>query len=67
MQCVANHLRQCAFAPIVRELRLNADPDREAEHNVEFAEMMNAFYEEGDHFGDYDGSLTSVSSNSMCF
>lgn len=34
MHCEARHLRNCALAPILRDLRGNAAPNREAEHNV---------------------------------
>lgn len=60
MQCTRTHLRTCALAPIVRDLRACAEPDREAEHADDFRATMDAFYDAGDHFGDYDGSLTSV-------
>lgn len=67
MHCEARHLRNCALAPILRDLRGNAAPDREAEHNDDFRATMDAFYDAGDHFGDYDGPLTSVANNSVCF
>ncbi len=66
MSC-QKHLRQCALAHMVRDLRANADPDREAEHAADFTDMMEAFYANGDHFGDYDGPLTSVATNSVAF
>lgn len=66
MPCTT-HLRHCAFAPLLRDLRASADPDREAEHASDFRDTMDAFYDDGDHFGDYDGPLTSVSTNSVCF
>lgn len=66
MPCTT-HLRKCAFASLVKEVRANANPDHEAEHLADFIEQMDAFYDAGDHFGDYDGPLTSVDTNSVCF
>jgi len=67
MHCETRHLRTCSLAPILRDLRANANPDAEAEHTREFRDTMDAFYDNGDHFGDYDGPLTSVATNSVCF
>lgn len=61
------HIKDCALREMIAELDHYADDDREALTEEAWETMMLEAVDLGDEFYDYDGSLTSVAVNSMCF
>jgi hypothetical protein len=61
------NVKNCALKGVLRELELARDDDREQMEKDSWNVMLAEAASFGDEFYDYDGSITSVAANSMCF
>lgn len=62
----ARNVKNCALKGLLATLAREADDDREALSSESWDEMLTESLLNGDEFN-YDGPITSVATNSVCF
>jgi len=62
----ARNITNCTLKGLLATLAREADDDREAMSNASWDWMLTESLMNGDEF-DYDGPITSVATNSVCF